>query len=180
MLSLQPSLSLTSGFFSSGFTTRTLHIFLLSPCLLYSLPIWSSLTSSFQLFLAKITSYDVSHYTVFSNRLLFRSSSIKIFSSAPCPQTPSVYVLPLILETKCHTHTKLWTKYSFEYFNFYDLESTQEDKRFWNETLPEFNLLLISSLIKFWFVTVVSKYLNFTTLCYDFALHSGDETLIYT
>jgi hypothetical protein len=39
----------------------------------------------------------------------------------------------------------------------------------WYQKLPEFNLVLIFSLIAFWFVTVVPKYLNF-------ALLSGDET----
>jgi glucose-6-phosphate-specific signal transduction histidine kinase len=41
-----------------------------------------------------------------------------------------------------------------------------EDKRFWTEwqqALPEFSLLLISSWIKFWSVTLVSKYLNCVT-----------------
>jgi hypothetical protein len=51
--------------------------------------------------------------------------------------------------------------------------------------------LLISSWIKFWFVTVVPKYLNgdafsnFQTICLlflcpDFDLHSGDEIATYT
>jgi hypothetical protein len=34
----------------------------------------------------------------------------------------------------------------------------------WQQALPEFTLLLISSWIKFWFVTVVPKYLNYATL----------------
>ena len=42
-------------------------------------------------------------------------------------------------------------------------DSKLEDKRFcteWYQAFPEFNLLLISSWIEFWFVKVVPKYLN--------------------
>jgi hypothetical protein len=48
-------------------------------------------------------------------------------------------------------------------FKFFD--SRWEDRRFWTET--EFNLLLISSWIKFWFVTVAPKYLNCDTFSND-------------
>jgi hypothetical protein len=46
------------------------------------------------------------------------------------------------------------------------LDSKQEDKTFWTEWLQawsEFNLILISSWIRIWFVIVVPKYLNFAT-----------------
>jgi uncharacterized membrane protein len=33
-------------------------------------------------------------------------SWVQIFSSAPCSHKPSIYVFPLVLETKFHTHTK--------------------------------------------------------------------------
>jgi hypothetical protein len=57
------------------------------------------------------------------------------------------------------------------------LDSRREDESFWTElcyALPELNLLLISSWIKFWFLTVVPKYLNCATvlsISYDIALH---------
>jgi hypothetical protein len=65
------------------------------------------------------------------------------------------------------------------------LDSTQVDKRSWAEclqVLPEFNSLLISSGLKFWFVTILPKYMNcahiqkiyYLSYCYDFALHSAD------
>jgi hypothetical protein len=53
---------------------------------------------------------------------------------------------------------------------FIFLDSRREDKRFWTElyqALSEFNLLLISSWIRFWFVTVVPKYLNCSTFSKD-------------
>jgi hypothetical protein len=46
------------------------------------------------------------------------------------------------------------------------LESRREGGKFWTEwyqLLPEFGLLLISSWIKFWFITVVPKYMYYAT-----------------
>jgi hypothetical protein len=46
------------------------------------------------------------------------------------------------------------------------LDSRREDKRFcteWQQALPEFSLLLISSWIRIWFVIIVLKYLNCAT-----------------
>jgi len=47
------------------------------------------------------------------------------------------------------------------------LDSNLEDKRFctkWQQAFPDFILLLISSAIEFWFVKVVPKCLNSSTL----------------
>jgi hypothetical protein len=52
------------------------------------------------------TSYEAPHYAIFSILLPLPPSKVHIFSSAPCSQTPSVYVLPLVWGTKFHTHTK--------------------------------------------------------------------------
>jgi hypothetical protein len=54
-------------------------------------------------------------------------------------------------------------------------------------SIPEFNLLLISSWMQFWFVTVVPKYLKFVifskdvlaTFKNDFFLYYGDEKWTY-
>jgi hypothetical protein len=72
--------------------------------------------------LVKNTSYEAPHYAVFSNLPSLHLSPIQIFSSAPCSQTPSVYILPLMSETKFHTYTKLQEKcvVFFLHFSFYD------------------------------------------------------------
>jgi hypothetical protein len=41
------------------------------------------------------------------------SRSVQIFSSAPCSQTPSVCVSPLMLETEFRTHTEPNTTYTY-------------------------------------------------------------------
>jgi hypothetical protein len=44
---------------------------------------------------------------VFSNLLSLVFSSEQVFSLAPCSQTPSVYVPPLMSEINFRTHTEL-------------------------------------------------------------------------
>jgi hypothetical protein len=68
ILSTHLCLRLPSGLFPSGFPTNILYIFLSSPfVLLHALPISSSLTLSFSLYLVKGTSYEAPHYVVFSS-----------------------------------------------------------------------------------------------------------------
>jgi hypothetical protein len=54
----------------------------------------------------KTTSYEAPHYAAFFTLKSFHSSKFQIFSSAPCSQTPSVYVPAIMSETKFHTHTE--------------------------------------------------------------------------
>jgi hypothetical protein len=61
--------------------------------MLHGLPILSSLTWSF---LEKSKTYEAPHYAVFYKLLSHHFSSVQMFSSTPCFQTPSVYVLPLM------------------------------------------------------------------------------------
>jgi hypothetical protein len=58
-----------------------------------------------QLYLAKSTSYEAPVSAVLSNLLSLHPSSVQIVSPH-CSQTPSVYVLLLMPETKFHTHTE--------------------------------------------------------------------------
>jgi len=47
------------------------------------------------------------------------------------------------------------------------MDSKLEDKRFcteWLQAFPDFNLLLISSWIEFWYVVAVPKYMNYPTI----------------
>jgi hypothetical protein len=53
------------------------------------------------LFSEACINYEAPHYVVF-----YSLPPLQIFSSAPCSQTPSICVLPLVWETKFHTHKK--------------------------------------------------------------------------
>jgi hypothetical protein len=56
----------------------------------------------------------IKHCAVFSTLPSLHLSSVQIFPSAPCSQTVSVYVLPLISPTNFHTHTKPRAKLCFK------------------------------------------------------------------
>jgi hypothetical protein len=82
-------------------------------------------------------------------------------------------------------------KFFFKYFNHCVFRRQTRRQNVVNGmvasiTRTHSSLNLIFSLIKFWFLTVVSKYFNFASfskylwliLRYNFALHSGVETSI--
>jgi hypothetical protein len=101
--------------------------------MLHGPPIPSSSTWLFHLYLAKSTNHVVPCYAIFFIHPSSHPSSVQISSSAPCSQTPSVYLIPLycillriyhywyinlsivpsvyvpplMSETKFHTHTDL-------------------------------------------------------------------------
>jgi hypothetical protein len=62
ILCIHLRLGLPSGLFPYGFPTSILYTFLFAPFMLHILLIWSSL--SFQLYLAKSTSYEATHYAI--------------------------------------------------------------------------------------------------------------------
>ena len=92
--------------------------------------------------------------TLFSNTLLSPRSSLSVSTSF----TP--------IQHNRHN-------YSFVYLNFIFLDGKLEDKKFyteWQHIFPDFNLLLISSWMKFRFDMVVPSYLNCSTLSKDLLL----------
>jgi hypothetical protein len=88
-------LGLPSGLLPSVFPTNNQYAFSSS-----------SFTWSFELLLAKSISYEAPHSAALSIFLALHLSSAKIFSSAPYSQIPSVYVSPLMSETKFATNTE--------------------------------------------------------------------------
>jgi hypothetical protein len=52
----------------------------------------------------------IGHIIVLAYTTQNGQNRVQMFSSAPCSQTPPVYVLPIMSETKFHTHTKLKAK----------------------------------------------------------------------
>jgi len=101
-----------SGLLPSVFPTKILHVFLISP-------MWGRCTAHLIL-LDLITQVMFGEaYKLWLSSLLFdllQSTTFlqgPIFNSAPCFQTSSIHILPLMWETKFYTHTKQQVKWWF-------------------------------------------------------------------
>ena len=82
---------------------------------------------------------------------------------------PSTLIADYGREKKTFTQNKN-QNYNLYILVFIFLHNKLEDKRLcteWQQALPDFNLLLISSWKEFWFGRVVPKYLNCSTLSKD-------------
>ena len=101
-LSTHLHLGLPSGVFPSSFPTKTLYTPSPHPYAPHAQP------TSFFSILSPTQYWDqlAPHYAVSSIPPLPRPSSVQIFSSTPCSQTPSASFPPSMSATKFHTHTK--------------------------------------------------------------------------
>jgi hypothetical protein len=109
ILSIHLIHGLPSCTFPSDFPINILHTFFFtSPSVLHALSI---LLDTVVLIIlgeeCKLCSFSCS-----LSKLHLASSSSEVISSAPCSQTSSVHVPPLLSETKFHTHTELQAKLS--------------------------------------------------------------------
>ena len=90
----------------SGFPTKTLAAFLLSPHVLYALLISVFLISSPERYLASSAEHKAPCYVVFSTPVLPHPYWAQISSSATYSRKLSAYVPLSMSATKFHNHTK--------------------------------------------------------------------------
>ena len=110
ILSTHLRLGLPSGLFPSGYPTEILYTPSPHPYAPHAQPIsFSSILSPAQYWVMN-TNHLAPRYAISSIPPLPHPSSVQIFSSTPCSQTPSASFPPAISATKFHTHTKQQAK----------------------------------------------------------------------
>jgi hypothetical protein len=104
-------------------------------------------------------------------------SLVHIFSSAPCCQTFSVCVAPLMLEIKLYTHTehrqilgRRQNVLDWMVVNFIRIQHLI------NFLLKE--ILICCFCLQFIWIVPHFQIICYLSLCYDFALHSGGDSNI--
>jgi len=135
---------------------------------------------------------DLITRTIFGEQYISWSSSLHTRSSLHSPVTSSLLDLNILQHPQLHSSLNVSDQVSHPYkttgkfimyiliFKF--LDSKLEDKRFcieWLQAFPDFNLLLISSWIEFWFFKVVplSQMKFHQSVYFDFFLLSVLKTL---
>lgn len=106
VLSFQLHLGLPSVLFPSGSLNKVLNKFLTSP-VDATCPTHLVILDFVLIMFCEHHKLWSSSLCNFSNFPSLLSSQVQVFSSSPCPQTSSIYVLPLLSDAMCHNHTKL-------------------------------------------------------------------------
>ena len=95
------------------------------------------------------------------------------YSQHPVLKHPQPTFLPQCQRPVSHPYKTTWKIIVLYILIFIYLDRKLEDKRFctkWWQAFPNFSQLLISSWIEFWFIKVVHKYLNSSTLSKELLL----------
>jgi hypothetical protein len=107
--------------------------------------------------------------------LLLRFERSPQYSAALHSQMPSIYALPPFLMPRIIPLQSNRWNYSYLYFNLHAhiFEKGEEERifRFKKlESFPEFNLLLIPSIIQFWYATLIP--IRFAIVNYEYMIKS--------